>query len=246
MGLSEGIARIYRAWVEVEANDSGPALLVPTFAKPKTVVMGDRTLDLQLNPCPERDAFLQGCRWKTEATNFCGMFAGEITGPTSTLKPMGRGYSLDEADLKTCEIQAYSTSAPLGQVAPTAEGKGKMQPKQQARLIEVLPPGTEQIPGPSQLVVLPGARVRASQDLRGQVVRLRVTFRQAVLIDADSKFSRVRGHLVVTYCSGRPATAGDFWYVGLPHCQFNSLGDRVQLAWEPGTEELKRLIAAQA
>lgn len=239
MGLLEGIAKIHRAWLEVEPDDHGPSLLLPTYAKGSSIELSGDSLSLQLNPCPERDALLQGYCWRQAATNFVGMFAGEITGSLSQLKPMGQGYSLDASDLLTCKLQAYATRAPVQQqLKKLGEGRPNLKPTEQAQVVEVLPTTTDPAKlGHSQIIALPNAQVYASPDLIGQTLRLRVAYQQVILIDNGRKIASLRSHLVCTY----KTSPGKFWYTGLPNCSFSVDCDRITLKWRLGNEILESL-----
>lgn len=197
------------------ASDSLP---VPVFAKPSRTKLSEDRLSIELNPCPERDALLKGKGFAIAATNFAGMFEGVAAQGVFRLRPQGSGYSLDEDDLLTSELSAWSM--------PKSASK---QAKITANPITI---GS----GPNSIQIMADGKARCSADLYGQSIRLRVAYPQAIVMSSEP-VGTLRAHLVVRDAGGAIA------YLGLPGCQVEAIGNSLSLSFTPATAIRKVLVA---
>lgn len=199
---------IYRAWIELEAArpDSEP-LPIPVFAKSSQTKLADTQLTIELNPCPERDAILKGHRFTVGSSSFNGLFGGVASQGTFTLTPQGSGYSLDQNDLETATLSAFS-------IPKTTE----------AQKIVANPVSIGE--GPNSIQIYPGGKAKCSPDLYGQAIRLSVRYPSAVMISPEP-LGTIRAHLVVR-CTDRSIR-----YIGLRECQSEPIGNALVLSFSP-------------
>ena len=214
--------RIYRLWVEIDPSEHGPALPMPTYAKPATIRLEKESLSFELNPCPHRGALLSGKRWAVQATNYKGLFSGVLSKPTGILKPKKSGYTLDNDDLKTAELIAYATD-PISHKSSRHDNLTGTQ-------IRVLPLKTP-ISAPNQMRVQSGAAVEVSPNLVGQRITLEVGYAEAVTT-APEPAKSLTAHLV--------GILGDaFYHLGISGCSYKVAGRSLQLTFN---SEQSRLI----
>lgn len=213
------IEHIYRTWIELEPVRPGSdPLPIPVFAKPSQTKLADTRLTIELNPCPERDAVLKGHRFTVGASSFNGLFEGMASQGTFTLTPQSSGYSLDEDDLKTATITAFS-------VPKTTDAE-----KIVANPVKI---GT----GPNSIQVMPGGKAKCSSDLYGQSIRLSVRYPSAVMISPEP-VGTIRAHLVAR------CTDQSIRYIGLRECQGEPVGNALVLSFSPN-QRLEEILVEQ-
>lgn len=205
------LEHIYRAWVAVEGGQGLPQLSVPTYAKPSKTKVGGNQITLELNPCPERGAILQGKRFEATQNAFIGMFEAIAGQGLSPLRPSGSGYSLDASDLETATIVAYSMPKTKGDQRITAN---QVQIGSGPNSIELIPDTGK------------GAKVRCSRDLNGQAIRVRVQYGNAIALTKDP-VGTLEANLVAR------AKDQSIVFVWVPGCQMEAISRTLSLSFDP-------------
>lgn len=197
----------FRAWLEIEEQDDR-SKTVPVYGIRKSIRLDRETNTLAVEfprKCPEIDAVLQGFRFESGA-RFIGNFEWKATGGSGTLKPLGGGFSLSADDLAECDITAYfllnedsdNPTAITLAIVPELTGGGK------------------------QICLSPGAGIQTSPDLIGRNIKVRVVYRNAVVV-SKRKIDTLTAHLV--------GVEGEkVYWIGLYGCQIAEIGNPLRLS----------------
>lgn len=171
---------ISRAWIDIPGD---PPLQVPSYAKPSSLRWNGPILELELNPCPERDAILRGKRFHFDDRPVSGLFTGRAAGGKVQFESKG-SCSIDESDLEAAAFLAYCPEQPDGSEKP------KEVQATPLRLVQGAP--TDEC----TIKLHAGGLADVSPDLNGRQIHLRVTYPGSIVLDAEP-IEIIRVHLLI-------------------------------------------------
>lgn len=206
----------FRCWIEVEEAD-GAAKTVPIYAVRSSIKL-DRASNLLTlkfpRKCPELDAVLQGFKFEP-GPRFFGNFEWKATSTSGTLKALGNGFSLSADDLMECDLSAYFVL--------DEEAK---EPK--AITLEIVP---ELTGSGKQVSLSPGGGIEVSSDLVGRTVKVRCTYRNAIVV-SQQKVETLTAHLI-------KVEGEKVYWIGLQGCTIAELGNPLRLSvdWNTAKSE---------